>query len=83
MVANVSALSERAAQELRQIGEFSFILAALRMSLGLLSREARNLILAAAIISIALNPLMFRLADAIQRRQSGPPPGPVTLSPNE
>lgn len=58
----------RISAALAQIGEFSFILAALGIGLGLLSQEGQNLILAAAIISITLNPLMFRLADAVQRR---------------
>ncbi len=44
---------------LAQIGEFSFILAALGVSHGLLPEEGRDLILAGAIISIALNPLFF------------------------
>lgn len=44
---------------LAQIGEFSFILIALGMSVGLLSDEVRNLILAGALISIALNPVIF------------------------
>ncbi len=44
---------------LAQIGEFSFILAALGVSLELLPVEAQSLILAGAIISIALNPLVF------------------------
>lgn len=44
---------------LAQIGEFSFILAALGVTYGVLPEEGRDLILAAAIISIALNPLMF------------------------
>lgn len=44
---------------LAQIGEFSFILAALGKSLGLLETEAQSLILAGAIISIALNPIVF------------------------
>jgi CPA2 family monovalent cation:H+ antiporter-2 len=45
---------------LAQIGEFSFILAALGMSLGLLPELGQNLILAGAIISIAVNPLLFK-----------------------
>jgi CPA2 family monovalent cation:H+ antiporter-2 len=45
---------------LAQIGEFSFILAGLGVSLGLLPREGLSLILAGALISIALNPLVFR-----------------------
>lgn len=44
---------------LSQIGEFSFILAALGVSLGLLSEDARNLILAAALLSIIVNPMLF------------------------
>ena len=44
---------------LAQIGEFSFILAGLGVSLKLLPVEGQNLILAGALISIALNPLVF------------------------
>ncbi|MDQ1919901.1 YbaL family putative K(+) efflux transporter [Massilia pseudoviolaceinigra] len=52
---------------LAQIGEFSFILAALGMSLGLLPKEGQSLILAGAIISIALNPLLFKTIEPLQR----------------
>jgi CPA2 family monovalent cation:H+ antiporter-2 len=51
---------------LAQIGEFSFILAGLGLSLGLLPAEAQSLILAGAIISIALNPLLFRAIEPAQ-----------------
>jgi CPA2 family monovalent cation:H+ antiporter-2 len=44
-----------------QIGEFSFILAELGRSLGMLPDEGYNLILAGALISITLNPVLFRL----------------------
>ncbi|MCB5191445.1 Kef family K(+) transporter [Methylobacillus arboreus] len=44
---------------LAQIGEFSFILASLGVSLGLLSDTGRDLILSGAILSILLNPLLF------------------------
>ena len=44
---------------LAQIGEFSFILAGLGITLGLLPVEGRSLIIAGALISIALNSLMF------------------------
>ena len=44
---------------LAQIGEFSFILAGMGVALGLLPEEGQSLILAGALISIALNPLMF------------------------
>jgi CPA2 family monovalent cation:H+ antiporter-2 len=52
---------------LAQIGEFSFILAALGMSLGLLPELGQNLILAGAIISIAVNPLLFTAVEPLQR----------------
>ncbi|HEY6381006.1 MAG TPA: YbaL family putative K(+) efflux transporter [Pseudolabrys sp.] len=51
---------------LAQIGEFSFILANLGVSLGILPREGQSLILAGAIISIALNPLVFRAVEPAQ-----------------
>lgn len=50
---------------LAQIGEFSFILVTLGIVYGLLPEEARSLILAGAIISIALNPLMFYLSRVV------------------
>ncbi len=52
---------------LAQIGEFSFILAALSVSLGLMPSEGRDLILAGALLSITLNPLFFALQPAIER----------------
>ena len=52
---------------LAQIGEFSFILAGLGLSLGLLPREGQSLILAGAIVSIALNPLVFSLVTPLVR----------------
>jgi len=54
---------------LAQIGEFSFILANLGMRLGLLPGEGRDLILAGAIISILLNPLLFAALDAYFARR--------------
>jgi monovalent cation:H+ antiporter-2, CPA2 family len=50
---------------LAQIGEFSFILAGLGVSLDLLPPEGRDLILAGALLSIALNPLFFYLLDRV------------------
>lgn len=55
------------AASLAQVGEFSFILASLGMSLGLLPKEGNDLILAGALISIALNPVMFSLAGPTER----------------
>ena len=54
------------AASLAQIGEFSFILAGLGLSLGLLPAEGMSLVLAGALISIALNPLLFTLIDPIR-----------------
>ncbi len=51
---------------LAQIGEFSFILAGLGVSLGLLTAEGQSLILAGALISIALNSLLFTAIEPAQ-----------------
>ena len=51
---------------LAQIGEFSFILAGLGVALGLLPAEGQSLILAGALISIALNPLVFAAIEPVQ-----------------
>ncbi|AYG68597.1 MULTISPECIES: cation:proton antiporter [unclassified Rhizobium] len=52
---------------LAQIGEFSFILAGLGVSLGLLTREGQDLILAGAILSITLNPLAFYATEKLEK----------------
>ncbi|SEH42975.1 YbaL family putative K(+) efflux transporter [Magnetospirillum fulvum] len=52
---------------LAQIGEFSFILAALGLSLGLLPPEGQAYILAGALLSIALNPLLFWAIGPLER----------------
>ncbi|MFA7351282.1 MAG: YbaL family putative K(+) efflux transporter [Methylotenera sp.] len=54
------------AASLAQIGEFSFILAGLGLSLGLLPAEGMSLILAGALISIALNPLIFSIINPLR-----------------
>ncbi|CAD5278561.1 putative monovalent cation:proton antiporter (CPA2 family) [Bosea sp. 62] len=64
---------------LAQIGEFSFILAGLGVSLKLLPEQGRDLILAGAIFSIVLNPLMFKLVD----RFAPPDPAPAKPRPAE
>jgi CPA2 family monovalent cation:H+ antiporter-2 len=51
---------------LAQIGEFSFILASLGVTLGILPTEGQHLILAGAIISIALNPLLFHAVEPLR-----------------
>jgi CPA2 family monovalent cation:H+ antiporter-2 len=51
---------------LAQIGEFSFILAGLGVTFGVLPAEGYSLVLAGALISIALNPLVFRAIEPAQ-----------------
>jgi CPA2 family monovalent cation:H+ antiporter-2 len=60
------------AASLAQIGEFSFILAGLGLSLKLLPEEGRDLILAGAIITILINPLLFAALDVILARRERP-----------
>lgn len=52
---------------LAQIGEFSFILAGLGVTLGLLPPEGMSLVLAGALISIAMNPVVFGTVEPICR----------------
>jgi CPA2 family monovalent cation:H+ antiporter-2 len=59
---------------LAQIGEFSFILVGLGVALSLLPPEGRDLVLAGAILSILVNPLLFFLVD---RRLPAAPRSPV------
>jgi CPA2 family monovalent cation:H+ antiporter-2 len=58
---------------LAQIGEFSFILAALGRELGVLPPEAMNTIVAVAIASIVLNPPLYRALPAVEQWISGQP----------
>ncbi|WP_337173481.1 cation:proton antiporter [Paludisphaera sp.] len=52
---------------LAQIGEFSFILAAGAKALGVLDDEASNALIAAAIITITLNPMLYRTIGTMER----------------
>ena len=61
---------------LAQIGEFSFILAGLGRQLGILPERATQTLVAASIVSITLNPLLYRLVPVAVRRFSGRSPGP-------
>jgi CPA2 family monovalent cation:H+ antiporter-2 len=66
---------------LAQIGEFSFILASLGIALEALPREAMDLVVATAIVSIALNPPLFKLVDRLLRPRGArvePAPAPTT-----
>ena len=60
-----------------QAGEFSFILAGLGVALGLLPPVGRDLILAAALISILLTPFLFAAADWIRAHQEPSKPEPA------
>ena len=60
---------------LAQIGEFSFILGALGLQLGVLPAEGLDALIAAALVSIALNPLLFRAIKRLERPAvKGPAP---------
>ena len=72
-----------------QIGEFSFILATVGERLGVVDDRARNALIATAILSITINPLLDRLvgtlATALQRFNKPPTPGgvPTRIRPPE
>jgi CPA2 family monovalent cation:H+ antiporter-2 len=52
---------------LAQIGEFSFILVGLGASLNVMPAEAQSLVVAGALISIAVNPVVFKAIEPLQR----------------
>jgi CPA2 family monovalent cation:H+ antiporter-2 len=86
---NTTALTISAS--LAQIGEFSFILGELGVRLDLLPGEGRDLILAGAIISILLNPVIFAAVDRLARRAAATaapdappaPPEPDAIEPTK
>ncbi|MGP1954948.1 MAG: cation:proton antiporter domain-containing protein, partial [Arsenophonus sp. NC-QC1-MAG3] len=53
---------------LAQIGEFSFILAGIGITLNIFNSQAINLVLAGAIVSIMINPLLFSLLDCYLKK---------------
>ncbi len=55
------------ASALAQIGEFSFILGAAGRNLGVLDERATNTLVAASIVSITLNPLLYRFVPTLER----------------
>ncbi|HEY8276213.1 MAG TPA: YbaL family putative K(+) efflux transporter [Methyloceanibacter sp.] len=67
---------------LAQIGEFSFILAGLGVGLAILPHAGRDLIIAAAIVSILMSPFLFAALDLVAakrakpRDEAAPPPEP-------
>ncbi|HEY8460527.1 MAG TPA: cation:proton antiporter, partial [Blastocatellia bacterium] len=52
---------------LSQIGEFSFILGQAGLSMGLLNQDQYSLILAGSLVSITINPFMFRSVNAVEK----------------
>ncbi len=68
-----AATAATVAAGLAQIGEFSFMMAALGAAYGLLTTEAHNLVLAAALLSISLNPAALGVARLWRRPR--PPAG--------
>lgn len=60
------------AASLAQIGEFSFILAEVGVTLRLFPAEGQSLVVAGALLSIALNSFLLRAAEAIQSRIASP-----------
>jgi CPA2 family monovalent cation:H+ antiporter-2 len=65
---------------LAQIGEFSFILAGLGTALGILPPQGRDLVLAGAILSILLNPVMFALVDRVATEAPAAKPKPAAAA---
>jgi CPA2 family monovalent cation:H+ antiporter-2 len=59
------------AASLAQIGEFSFILITMGVKLDIVPSEARDLVVAGAMISILANPLLFHLLDKREVRKTG------------
>lgn len=58
---------------LSQVGEFSFILGQGGVSLGILNSNQYSLILAASLVSITINPFMYRLLPGLEKRLKGVP----------
>jgi CPA2 family monovalent cation:H+ antiporter-2 len=70
------------AASLAQIGEFSFILITMGVKLSIVPAEARDLVVAGAMISILLNPLLFHLLDKrLARKAEVVPPQADPASP--
>jgi CPA2 family monovalent cation:H+ antiporter-2 len=71
---------------LAQIGEFSFILSTMGRDLGILTAAATNTLVAVSIVSIVINPLLYRAIDPVERWASARPRlwrllNPPTLDP--
>jgi CPA2 family monovalent cation:H+ antiporter-2 len=66
---------------LAQIGEFSFILSSIGTDLGILPVEATNTLVAASIVSIVLNPVLYRLVPRVEQWVAGHPRWSRLLNP--
>ncbi|MDY0058513.1 MAG: cation:proton antiporter [Myxococcota bacterium] len=64
-----------------QVGEFSFILGTVARQLGLLDDRGWDALVAVAMISIALNPLMYRWARRLSATATKRPPSPASTRP--
>jgi CPA2 family monovalent cation:H+ antiporter-2 len=69
------------AASLAQIGEFSFILITMGVKLAIVPTEARDLVVAGAMISILANPLLFHLLDRQMARKAPDTAGPDSTEP--
>jgi CPA2 family monovalent cation:H+ antiporter-2 len=67
----------RIAVALAQIGEFSFIVASLGEALGVITPDVRQTLIAAAMVSIAINPLLYRAVVPIERAYARRRPAPA------
>jgi CPA2 family monovalent cation:H+ antiporter-2 len=61
---------------LAQIGEFSFILAALGRQIGILPPVANNVLVATSVVTITINPMLFRLIRPLAKRLASVPSAP-------
>jgi CPA2 family monovalent cation:H+ antiporter-2 len=66
---------------LAQIGEFSFILSTIGRELGILSADATNTLVATAMISIVLNPLLYKAIEPVDRWMASAAPADRKASP--
>ena len=71
------------AASLAQIGEFSFILITMGVTLTIVPSEARDLVVAGALVSILVNPVLFHLLERQLAAKADPDPGasPMTVDP--
>ena len=76
-----TAMALTLAVALCQIGEFSFILAALGLAQGMLSQQAHDLFLAGALLSILVNPVLFTAVMRWEARQVAASAAPVAEEP--